>query len=115
MDVFSPETNDGLAFFRAVDMVKKRAQRERIHQSLDAVDVPAPSSNSETKAWLDALREAIDHNLRAREASLINETLMGKAPAEIALHWGVAPKTVSNEKTRVLQRLRDVLLAQRKD
>ena len=28
-DVFSRETSDGLAFFRAVDMVKKRAQRER--------------------------------------------------------------------------------------
>jgi DNA-binding CsgD family transcriptional regulator len=114
-DVFSRETNDGLAFFRAVDMVKKRAQRERIHQSLDAVDVAAPSSNPETRAWRDALREAIDHNLSAREASLMNETLMGKTPAEIALHWGVAPKTVSNEKTRVLQKLRDVLLAQQKD
>jgi RNA polymerase sigma factor (sigma-70 family) len=115
LDVFSRETNDGLAFFRAVDMVKKRARRERIHQSLDAVDVPAPCSNSETKAWRDALREAIDHNLSAREASLIDETLMGKTPAEIALRWGVAPKTVSNEKTRVLQKLRDVLLAQQKD
>jgi DNA-binding CsgD family transcriptional regulator len=31
---------------------------------------------------------------------------MGKTPAEIADQWGVAPKTVSNEKTRVLQKLR---------
>ncbi len=98
-DVFSRETNEGLDFFRAVDMIKKRALRERAFQSLDAVDVPASSSNSETKAWSDALREAIDHSLSPREASLINETLMGKTPAEIALHWGVAPKTVSNEKT----------------
>ena len=114
-DVFSRETNDGLAFFRAVDLVKKRAHRERIHRSLDAVDVPAPSGNPETKAWREALREAIDHNLSAREASLINETWMGKTPAEIARHWGVAPKTVGNEKTRVLQKLRDVLLAQQED
>jgi len=96
-------------------MVKKRAQRERVHQSLDAVDVPVPSGNSETRAWRDALREAIDRSLSPREASLINDTLMGKTPAEIALHWGVAPKTVSNEKTRVLQKLRDVLLAQTSD
>ena len=34
---------------------------------------------------------------------------MGKTPAEIAQQWGVAPKTVSNEKTRVLQKLRDIL------
>jgi len=111
-DVFSRETNEGLDFFRAVDMIKKRALRERAYQSLDAVDVPASSRNSETKAWSDALREAIDHSLSPREASLINETLMGKTPAEIAQHWGVAPKTVSNEKTRVLQKLREVLLAQ---
>ena len=42
-DVFTRETSEGLAFFRAVDMVKKRAQRERIHQSLDALDVAGPS------------------------------------------------------------------------
>ena len=95
----------------AVDMVKKRALRERTYQSLDSVDVPASSGNSDTKAWSEALREAIDHSLSPREASLINETLMGKTPAEIALHWGVAPKTVSNEKTRILQKLREVLLA----
>ena len=97
-DVFSRETNEGLDFFRAVDMIKKRALRERVYQSLDAVDVPASSGNAETKAWSDALREAIDDSLSPREASLINETLMGKTPAEIAHHWGVAPKTMSNEK-----------------
>src|SRR5262245_49008046 len=110
-DVFSRETNEGVDFFRAVDMIKKRAQRERVYQSLDSVDVPASSGNAETKAWRDALREAIEHSLSPREASLINDTLMGKTPAEIALHWGVAPKTISNEKTRVLQKLRDALLA----
>jgi DNA-binding CsgD family transcriptional regulator len=35
---------------------------------------------------------------------------MGKTPAEIAVGWGVAAKTVSNEKTRVLQKLRDALM-----
>jgi hypothetical protein len=107
-DVFSRETNEGADFFRAVDMVKKRSQRERVFLPIDAVDVPASPSDSDTKAW----REAIDQSLSPREASLINETLMGRTPAEIALHWGVAPKTISNEKTRVLQKLRDVLLAQ---
>jgi RNA polymerase sigma factor (sigma-70 family) len=114
-DVFSRETNDGLAFFRAVDMVKKRAQRERAYQPLDAVDVPASSVTSETRARREALREAIEGSLSPREASLINDTLMGKTPAEIAHHWGVAPKTISNEKTRVIQKLREVLLAQSTD
>ena len=114
-DVFSRETNEGLSFFRAVDMVKKRAQRERVYQPIDVMDVPACSGTSETLAWGDALREAIDHNLSPREASLIKDTLMGKTPAEIALHWGVAPKTISNEKARVLQKLRGVLQGQVSD
>ena len=114
-EVFSRETSEGLDFFRAVDMVKKRAQRERMHQSLEAVDVAAPAADSQTKTWHEALREAISHSLSPREASLINETLMGKTPAEIALRWGVASKTVSNEKTRVLAKLRNVLSAETSD
>ena len=109
-DVFSRETSDGLSFFRAVDMVKKRAQRERSHQSLESVDVPSEDRTSGGGAALrEALQEAIQRSLSPREAALIQDTLMGKTPAEIAIQWGVAPKTVSNEKTRVLQKLRSVL------
>jgi len=109
-DVFSRETSEGLTFFRAVDMVKKRAQRERVHQSLESVDVPSASRDQGTRAaWRDALQQAINQVLSPREAALIQDTLMGKTPAEIAVQWGIAPKTVSNEKTRVLQKLRDVL------
>jgi RNA polymerase sigma factor (sigma-70 family) len=106
-DVFTRETSEGLAFFRAVDMVKKRAQRERIHQSLDSIDVAAPDTDQgESASHRVALQEAIEKKLNPREAALIQDTLMGKTPAEIASQWGVAPKTVSNEKTRVLQKLR---------
>jgi RNA polymerase sigma factor (sigma-70 family) len=110
-DVFSRETSEGVDFFRAVDMVKKRAQREKVHQSLDSVEVPAKSDSDRTSAALRAaLQDAIDHTLNPREAALIQDTLMGKTPAEIALQWGVAPKTVSNEKSRVLQKLREALV-----
>jgi RNA polymerase sigma factor (sigma-70 family) len=106
-DVFTRETSEGLAFFRAVDMVKKRAQRERIYQSLDSIDVAGPADNhGESTSQRVALQEAIEKKLNPREAALIQDTLMGKTPAEIASQWGVAPKTVSNEKTRVLQKLR---------
>jgi RNA polymerase sigma factor (sigma-70 family) len=109
-EVFSRETSDGLAFFRAVDMVKKRAQRERVHQSLDSVDVPnASRTNDAVAARRDALREAINQTLSPREAALIQETLRGMTPSEIADQWGIAPKTVSNEKSRVFQKLRDAL------
>jgi DNA-binding CsgD family transcriptional regulator len=109
-DVFSRESSDGLSFFRAVDMVKKRAQRERSHQSIEMVDVATDDQSTGSGAALRAaLQEAIQHTLSPREAALIQDTLMGKTPAEIAIQWGVAPKTVSNEKTRVLQKLRSVL------
>ena len=106
-DVLSRETAEGPDFFRAVDSVKKRAQREKNFQSLDMVDVAASSQADDTDA--QALREAIDRTLNPREAALIQATLNGQTPAEIALQWGVAPKTVSNEKTRVIQKLRTVL------
>jgi DNA-binding NarL/FixJ family response regulator len=108
-DVFSRETTEGISFFRAVDMVKKRAQRERVHQSLDSFDVVSTVRDRGSAIWRDALQEAIAHNLSPREAALIQDTLLGKTPAEIALSWGVAPKTVSNEKSRIFQKLRDVL------
>jgi hypothetical protein len=49
--------------------------------------------------------------VQIHEDSLINDTLMGSTPGEIALHWGLTSKTVSNEKTRVIQKLRESLLA----
>jgi DNA-binding NarL/FixJ family response regulator len=109
-DVFNAQTSEGLAFFRAIDMIKKRVQRERVHQSIDQVDVPSASSDHGAIAVRrQALHEAIAQNLSPREAALIQDTLSGKTPAEIAMQWGVAPKTVSNEKSRVLQKLREAL------
>jgi DNA-binding CsgD family transcriptional regulator len=107
--VFSRDTSEGISFFRAVDMVKKRAQRERVHQPLDSYEVASTKSERGSGALRDALEEAIAHNLSPREAALIQDTLLGKTPAEIALSWGVASKTVSNEKSRIFQKLRDVL------
>jgi hypothetical protein len=114
--VLSRETAEGPDFFRAVDTVKKRAQREKSFQPLDTVDVASTTGSDDSQAyWRGALQEAIAQSLSPREASLIHDTLMGKTPAEIAAQWGVAPKTVSNEKTRVIQKLRDVLVADHSD
>lgn len=109
-EVFTKETAEGMDFFRAVDMVKKRIQRERAFQPLD--DMASTTDASDSRARLDALREAIDRSLTPREAGLIRDSLMGRTPAEIADSWGVAPKTVSNEKTRVLNKLREALQTQ---
>jgi DNA-directed RNA polymerase specialized sigma24 family protein len=110
-DVLSRETPEGPDFFRAIDTVKKRVQRERTYQPIDAVEVASPAPGEDALAlWRSALQEVIDQSLTPREASLVYDTLMGKTPAEIAQQWGVAPKTVSNEKTRVIQKLRDALV-----
>ncbi len=114
-DVLSRETNEGVDFFRAVDMVKKRAQREKVHQSIDSMELPLSQGNPQLGAWREALREAIDHSLSPREATLISETLKGRTPAEIAESLGVAPKTISNEKARVIQKLRELLMANEAD
>jgi RNA polymerase sigma factor (sigma-70 family) len=112
-DVLSRETAEGPDFFRAIDMVKKRTQRERSFIPLDTIDVAASPRQDETRAeWRDALQEAINQSLNPREAALIHATLRGETPAEIASRWGVAPKTVSNEKSRVIQKLREVMSAE---
>ena len=85
---------------------------EEVPARPDTIDVAVAHRQDETQAhWRDALHEAIDQSLSPREAALIHATLQGETPAEIALRWGVAPKTVSNEKTRVIQKLREVLTA----
>ena len=112
-EVLSRETATGPDFFRAIDMVKKQAQRQRRFESLDGSDVAAPveGRDSRRQDWRETLEEAIAQTLNPREAALIHDTLDGKTPAQIALQWGVAPKTVSNEKTRALQKLREFLVA----
>jgi len=109
-DVLSRETAEGPDFFRAVDAVKKRAQRERAFQPLDGVDAAVTNRIDGSHAdWQSTVQDAIAQSLSPREAALIQATLQGESPAEIANQWGVAPKTVSNEKTRAFQKLRDAL------
>jgi RNA polymerase sigma factor (sigma-70 family) len=113
-DVLSRETPEGPDFFRAIDTVKKRAQREKTFQPLDsqADPVAAPTgSGSSASASSGDLHAAIASRLSPREAALVYETLKGATPAEIAQQWGVAPKTVSNEKTRAFQKLRHALVS----
>jgi hypothetical protein len=105
-EVFSRDTVEGPDFFRAVDAVKKRAQRLRPRVSLeDAGEVSAPVAENQFY-YREALEQAIARHLNDREADLVWATLRGETPMEIAEHWGLTPKTVSNEKCRVFQKLR---------
>jgi len=113
-EVLSRETAEGPDFFRAIDMVKKRAQRERSPAPLDGDDVAA-GRRADPDDWRSTLDEAIRRTLAPREAALIYATLEGHTPAEIAEQWGVAPKTVSNEKTRAFHKLREYLVSELSD
>ena len=110
-DVLSRETADGPDFFRAIDAIKKRAQRERSFQPLDGVDIATTATRLDgpDDDWKSTVQEAIAQTLNPREAAVIQATLQGETPAEIANAWGVASKTVSNEKSRAFQKLRDAL------
>lgn len=108
-DVLSRETPEGPDFFRAIDTVKKRAQREKTFQPIESADLADASDTDRQADRRGALLEAIDRALSPREAALIRATIRGETPAEIAQQWGVAPKTVSNEKSRAIQKLRDAL------
>jgi DNA-binding CsgD family transcriptional regulator len=111
--VLSRESALGPDFFRAVDMIKKRAQRQRGFLTLDEhLELAAPAGGDDAEIWRGALHDAIDRTLNPREADLIRATLEGFSPAEIALQWGLAPKTISNEKTRAFQKLREALEAE---
>lgn len=110
----SRDTPEGPEFFRAIDTVKKRSQREKTFTSLDA-GTDVANADGGSASWRGALEEAIARNLSPREANLIQLTLQGETPAEIALQWGVAPKTVSNEKTKAIQKLREALVAELAD
>lgn len=115
--VLNRDTERGPDFFRAIDMVKKRTLRQKTHLALDdQLDLPESAGSDGANAdWRGALNDAIARSLNAREADLIQATLQGFSPAEIANRWGVAPKTVSNEKTRALGKLREALHAEMAD
>ncbi len=107
-EVLSRETAEGPDFFRAIDTIKKRAQRERSFQTLDdsADLVASPRDDGVAGQWRGDLEEAMSQSLNPRETALIQATLRGETPMEIASRWGVAPKTVSNEKAKLIQKLR---------
>ncbi len=105
-EVFNRETVDGPDFFRAVDMVKKRAQRMRQAVPLDAAGEVTTPSDQDQRLWRDAIEQAIAKDLNPREADLVRATLRGESPMDIAEQWGLTPKTVSNEKSRAFQKLR---------
>ncbi|MFM7128650.1 MAG: RNA polymerase sigma factor [bacterium] len=108
------ETPVGLDFLRALDQIKKQAQRQMSRQTLLAdesnatVATRAYAAPDEIAMGRD-MERLIQASLAPREAELIRSTIDGESPSEIAARWGVSAKTVSNVKSEALNKLRTTL------
>ncbi|MBI1323520.1 hypothetical protein GC170_10090 [bacterium] len=104
----------GLDFLRALDQVKKQAQRQQRKTpvslaALAEIDGQDWAEAIETLAFGQDLDEVISESLDSREADVILATIAGDSPTEIAARWGVSPKTVSNVKSEAIGKLRSSL------
>jgi len=104
----------GLDFLRALDQVKKQAQRHQRKSTAsvyELIDKPGRESSDapDLQAIGNELEAYITASLDPRESDLIKSTIAGDSPAEIAARWGVTAKTVSNLKSTVISKLRTIL------
>jgi hypothetical protein len=104
----------GLDFLRALDQVKKQAQRQQRKVTLPLNDFGEASNRGladapDQQAIGRDLEGLIGSSLEPREADLIRATIAGDTPAEIAARWGVSSKTVSNVKSEAIGKLRSSL------
>jgi DNA-binding CsgD family transcriptional regulator len=108
------ETPVGLDFLRALDQIKKQAQRQMSRQTM-LVDESSATASTRGYASPDEIamgrdmERLIQATLAPREAELIRSTIDGETPSEIAARWGVSAKTVSNVKSEALHKLRTTL------
>jgi len=115
----SRETPAGLDFLRALDQIKKQTQRQNSRSTFLMSDSAGPaadrlSPSPDQVAMGRDLEALITQSLDPREADLIQSTIQGDTPADIAARWGVTPKTVSNVKSEAISKLK-VTLADRLD
>lgn len=106
----------GLDFLRALDQVKKQAQRQQRKTpvslaALAEIDGRDCTDTPDSLTFVQDLDEVIAESLDSREADVIMSTIAGDSPAEIAARWGVSPKTVSNVKSEAICKLRSSLAA----
>ena len=103
----SRETEPGREFLRVVDRVKKRFQREKYVGPL-ALDLPEPDEGRSPDLPAE-IADAVDACLTERERLVIRGALRRETPAETAARLGCRAKTVSNDKSRALAKLRAAL------
>jgi len=98
-------------FVRAIDTVKKRAQRERRFRNVD--ERPVADRRAEEQRRLDEQRQVIDNASRevltGRQQQILKRTGEGFGIGEIAKELGTTPDRISDEKYKAIRKLRAYL------
>ncbi len=110
--VLADDTPERRELVRAIDMVRKRVQRTRRFQPLEAEMTPSPDfdgrlrDRQELGEILEAARRA---TLSDRQDRIVELWTRGWTVPEIAEHLGTSPTRVSDEKYKALRKLERVL------
>ena len=109
-NVMHDETEERKEFFRAIDAVKKRSQRQRRYSdlSVDVRDEHYRNSNS-LRDQRDALNLAAEVVLSPRQRKIVEMTADGWAVPDIAVELKTTPERVSDEKYKAIRKLRNHL------
>jgi len=105
--VLASEGDERKEFLRAIDAVKKRTQRER-HGSTLVPDAVADCRDQEPGArdQRDAVRQAAQELLSARQQRILQMTIEGWSVADMAQELNLAAERISDEKYKAVQKLR---------
>jgi len=102
------ENDERREFVRAIDTVKKRAQRERRYTDLtpDVADFRDSSTDTSVRDQLEAVEQASVEVLSQRQQKIVELTVDGWAVPEIAIELRTTPERVSDEKYKAIRKLR---------
>jgi RNA polymerase sigma factor (sigma-70 family) len=105
--ILRSDGDDHREFVRAIDAVKKRAQRARkfVH-NLDGVADRNESYERTLAEQRDAVRHASEELLSPRQQRILQMSFEGWSVKEIAGELVLSPERVSDEKYKAVQRLR---------
>ncbi len=104
------EGEDKREFLRAIDTVKKRAQRSKKYQDLptDVSDVHIRGYGQSREQW-EAVNRAAEELLSARQKKIVELSANGWAVPEIADELNTTPERISDEKYKAIRKLRGEL------
>ncbi len=117
--VLNEDTPERRELVRAIDMVRKRVQRSKKHQPIDAIEGGVATENNnrdrdrlELGEILEAARNAV---LTPRQDQIVELWTNGWTVPEIAEKLGVSPARVSDEKYKALRKLEGHLADRREE